>query len=49
MKNRGFSRKFIKNLKNYFKKNLSLKDDDGNTVFQVSEKWAKQALVNKAK
>jgi len=31
------------------KKNISLKDDDGNAVFQVSRKWAKQALVNKAK
>ncbi len=31
------------------RKKISLKDDEGNTVFQVPEKWAKQALVNKAK
>ena len=31
------------------KKQITTKDEDGNTVFQVSERWAKQALVNKAK
>ncbi len=41
-------KKFKKN-KKIRKKNIFLKDDDGNTIFQVSEKWAKQALVNKAK
>ncbi len=41
--------KKIKKNKKIAKKNLSLKDDDGNTVFQVPEKWAKQAYVNKVK
>ena len=41
--------KKIKKNKKISKKNLSLKDDDGNTVFQVPEKWAKQAYVNKVK
>ena len=50
-KNKKKSRKIKKSKKNkkIIRKNLSLKDDDGNTIFQVSEKWAKQALVNKAK
>ena len=41
--------KKIKKNKKISKKNLFLKDDDGNTVFQVPEKWAKQAYVNKVK
>ena len=48
------SRKRIKkNIKKFKKRSLKkqalVKDDDGNKIFQVPEKWAKQALVNKAK
>ena len=28
---------------------LEVSDDDGNSVFKVSENWSKQAYVNKAK
>ncbi len=48
---RKFKRKIKKTKKprKFSKKNLSLKDDDGNTIFPVTDKWAKQALVNSSK
>ncbi len=50
-KSRKFKRKIKKAKKprKFSKKNLSLKDDDGNTVFPVTDRWAKQALVNSSK
>jgi len=42
-------KKIKKFKKRSLKKQALVKDDDGNKIFQVPEKWAKQALVNKAK
>ncbi len=42
-------RKKIRKFAKFSKKQITTKDEDGNTVFQVPERWAKQALVNKAK
>ena len=35
--------------KTSFKKQVISKDDEGNTVIKVSERWSNQALVNKSK
>ena len=48
-RSRKKTRKIRKTKRNILRKQVSTKDDDGNTVFQIPEKWSKQALVNKAK
>ncbi len=42
-------KKIKKKLSRHSKKSLVVGDDDGNSVFKVSENWSKQAYVNKAK
>ena len=48
---RKFKRKIrrAKKPRKLSKRNLSLKDDDGNTIFPVTDRWAKQAIVNRLK
>ena len=48
-KQKKTKRKILKKTLKTSKRSLVVGDDDGNSVFKISEKWAKQAYVNKVK